>query len=185
MTVCISTSSPNVSVALIQSGSAVASASQPGLRNASWVALDLLRQLVAEAGATDAEIDLYAADTGPGSFIGVRIATTLAKTLAFARGKRCAAVSSFDLIAPDQTVAFPSKRGEWFVRVPGEAPFRTTSFPDGAIGYGPGMVEEIYPDAGKANALSLAPLDPVALMPYYGIEPSISVPKTPYRAAEA
>lgn len=185
MTVCISTSSPNVSVALIERGAVVASASQPGLRNASWVALDLYRQLLAKAGASEADIGLYVADTGPGSFIGVRIATTLAKTLAFAQGKPCAAVSSFDLIAPDRIVAFPSKRGEWFVRVPGEAPFRTASLPEEATGYGPGMAAETYPDAAKAAKLTLTPLEPVALMPFYGIEPSISVPKTPYRAAEA
>ena len=125
----------------------------------------------------------FAADTGPGSFIGARVAVTLAKTLAFAAGVECYGSSSFDLISESSTVAVPNRRGEWLLRVPGEDPVRTSELPAGAIGYGEGFDDPRFPHAAGFGALvaNLELLRPEQLLPTYVVEPSISTPRTPYR----
>lgn len=126
---------------------------------------------------------LYAADTGPGSFIGARVAVTLAKTMAYAEGVQVLGAPSFDLISPDQTSVVPSRKGEFFIRRPGEEPFRASELPsEPFVGYGAGIENPFYPSAaGFARLGDLKAMDPFDLMPTYLIEPSISTPKTPYR----
>jgi hypothetical protein len=145
----------------------------------------MLEQLL--AGAELADVTDWVADIGPGSFIGVRVAVMLAKTLAMANGGRVRGVTSFDLISPSEVVAFPSRRGEWFVRVPGEVPLRTSEMPSNAVGYGLEGVEPTFPDAVRALALldSTHPMRPEDLRPEPLMEPSISQPKVPYRRADA
>lgn len=129
-----------------------------------------------------AEVDLYVADCGPGSFIGVRVAVTLAKSLAWANGKQCAAVTSFDLIAPDQVVSFPSRRGEYFIRGLDGSISLSPEKPAEAVGFGPDFESPTYPDPARVAALwdRLTHVDPKLLVPNYVLEPSISTPKTPY-----
>jgi tRNA threonylcarbamoyladenosine biosynthesis protein TsaB len=137
-----------------------------------------LTQLLGEVGKDRAAITGLIADVGPGSFIGVRVATTLAKSMAFALEVPVYAVSSFDWIAHDQTVVFPSKRGEWFVRRVGEAPFRTEVLPTEPLtGFGPGIEPEQFPSASRLSKIELTASDPFSLVPSYFIEPSISTPK--------
>lgn len=128
-----------------------------------------------------ASVDLFVADIGPGSFIGVRVGVTLAKALAWCYGKPCAGVSAFDLIAPNALVAFPSKRGEYFVR-DGSRVSIATEPPVNAIGFGPHFETPTYPDPARAGLIwnDLRPVDPAHLIPDYVLEPSISTPKTPY-----
>ena len=130
-------------------------------------------------------VSLFAADVGPGSFIGTRVGIVLAKTLAYANGVQCLQMDSFDLIAPDRVVVFPSKRGEYFVRAVGFAPVRTEELPDGPfVGYGlPDGHMAIYPEACRFAAAfgRLQPVSPEVLNAIPLIEPSISVPKVPYR----
>jgi len=126
-------------------------------------------------------VDVYVADTGPGSFIGVRVAVTLAKSLAWASGRLCSGVSAFDLIAPDALVAFPSKRGEYFVRSATGVEL-SKQVPEGATGFGPDFETPAYPDLRNLRYLwdRIQPTEPALLLPEYIIEPSISTPKTPY-----
>lgn len=131
------------------------------------------------------DVRLFVADLGPGSFTGVRVGVTLAKSLAWANGALCGGANAFDLIAADQTVVFPSKRGEWFVRRVGQDALRQQSLPDEPfLGFGPGIEDQVFPDAKRFASL-LAGIEVVApevLTPAYLIDPSISVPKKPYRS---
>lgn len=56
-----------------------------------------------EIGLTPAECDFFCAVTGPGSFTGIRIGIATAKGLAAGAGKKCLAVTSFELIAYNVT----------------------------------------------------------------------------------
>jgi hypothetical protein len=132
-----------------------------------------------------ADVTQFAADVGPGSFIGTRVGIVLAKTLAYAQSAKCLAADSFDLVSTTATVVLPSKRGEYFVRRVDEVPFRTEELPDGDfVGYGlPSGWDANYPRASGFAGLwrNLVPLEPTSLSAIPLIEPSISTPKVPYR----
>lgn len=181
----ISTSSPLASVALIsRDGEVLASSEELSPMRASGTSLNLLRALLDSLHASVTDIELFAADLGPGSFTGVKVGVTLAKTLAYANGKKAAGASSFDLIDPAGIVALPSKKGEWFIRRPGEAPVRSAELPAGRYsGFGPGVENPVYPHAQRFARMvaSLTAVEPELLLPNYLIEPSISVPKKPFR----
>ena len=153
---------------------------------ASGASLNLLRALLSELNLELGAIELFAADLGPGSFTGVKVGVTLAKTLAFSCDRQAAGIQSFDLIDPSGVVVIPSKRGEFFVRWPRVGLERSTDLPGGAYsGYGPGVEPTTYPRAeGFARVLDrLRPMAAELLVPEYLIEPSISTPKKPFLKA--
>lgn len=185
MIVAFSTSSPWSSVALIEEDRVLWSDSALAENRASEKCLAMLDASVA-AGLNWRTATLFAADIGPGSFTGVRVGIMLAKTFAFTHGVSVAGADAFDLISPDRAVALPSKRGEFFVREPGQSPYRTTEANlNELVGYG-GDFQDAKPPlaAGFVSLIHrLKPVDPIVFLPEYLIEPSISVPKKPYRHA--
>jgi tRNA threonylcarbamoyladenosine biosynthesis protein TsaB len=187
--VAFSTSSPVASVALIDADGAILfQASEQAPTGASGACLALLERGLVESGRSLNEASLFAADLGPGSFTGVKVAVTLAKTFAFAHSRPTTGVSSFDLINPLGTAVLPSKRGEYFVRRLDADLTRQAGLPSGSYsGYGPEVTDPFYPSAANfALQLDrLAPIQPEALVPLYLIEPSISTPKKPYRESNA
>ncbi|MBI5308918.1 MAG: tRNA (adenosine(37)-N6)-threonylcarbamoyltransferase complex dimerization subunit type 1 TsaB [Planctomycetes bacterium] len=58
-----------------------------------------IKSLLHEAGWTPRDIDLIAVDVGPGSYTGLRVGTTCAKTLAYSLNKPVIDVPAFDAIA--------------------------------------------------------------------------------------
>ena len=151
---------------------------------ASGTSLTLLRALLESRHLTLADATLFLSDLGPGSFTGVKVGVTLAKTLAFAQTKPAGGAQSFELIDPDGLVVLPSKKGEWFVREPGQEPVRQPDLPAKDFkGYGTGIDDPTYPRAERfATLLSrIIPIEPERLVPEYLIEPSISKPKVPYK----
>ena len=184
MIVAFSTSSPLASVAIISSnGHVLASSEELAPMRASGACLSLLSALLSTLGLKLSDAELFASDLGPGSFTGVKVGVTLAKTLAFANGKQAAGAMSFDLIDPQGLVVLPSKKGEWFIRRPGEAAFRSADLPDEAFsGYGAGIEPFTYPRAECFAALHLERMAPELLAPSYLMEPSISIPKKPFSA---
>jgi hypothetical protein len=173
-------SSPVASVALFDaSGQLLFAASESAGYRAGEVLLNLLTRGFDSSGIRLGDLTGFAADLGPGSFTGSRVAIVLAKTLAYARGVDAAGATAFDIISPTQTVVFPSKRGEFFVREPGQVPFRTVELPGGSFtGFGFGG-DDHFPTAAGFGALiaSLEWQAPEQLIPNYLIEPSISVSK--------
>ena len=183
MIVAFSTSSPIASVALIElTGDVIASDSMMAPMRASGACLMLLERLLKQTGLNLKQAELFAADLGPGSFTGVKVAVTVAKAMAFAQGVPVAGMPSFDLIASDRTAVLPSKRREWFIRKLGSEPYRSATLPTGDfVGYGPGIDPASHPLAANFGLLfrDLKRIEPEALLPNYLIEPSISVPKKP------
>lgn len=143
---------------------------------ASGVCFELLK----EAGYDPKEGSLFLADIGPGSFTGTRVGVTMAKTLAFVAGAKCAGANAFDLISVEKTVVLPSKKGEWFIREVGHEPIRSDVLPGNEyLGFGNGIQDETFPSAARFASLieHLERIEPEAFVPTYLIEPSISVQK--------
>jgi tRNA threonylcarbamoyladenosine biosynthesis protein TsaB len=180
--VAFSTSSPLASVAVIsRQGVVLGSSEELAPMRASGACLSLLSALLFSLNLKLSDADIFVSDLGPGSFTGVKVGVTLAKTLAFANGKLAAGTSSFDLIDPSGIVVLPSKKGEWFIRRVGEEAFRSTSLPDDPFsGYGVGIEPMTYPRAERFAGMVLEAVAPENLVPSYLMEPSISVPKKAY-----
>lgn len=107
MLLAIETSSRVSSIALLQGDSLLGQRTfSHGLQNAARV-LPLIDELISEAGAKPRSISQIAVSIGPGSFTGLRIGVTLAKTLAFATSARLLAVPTLPVIAanaPDSSI---------------------------------------------------------------------------------
>lgn len=181
MIVAVSTSSHWASVALLdEDGSVRYAESEESARNASGAVCRLLQTGLTELNLSLREVSGFVADSGPGSFTGVKVGVTFTKTMAFALNSRIALVSSFDLIDPDQVVAIPHKRAEWHIRVPGCAPVLTKEpIEVGITGYGFGLEIEQFPEAKNTSRVlnTLFWMKPELAVPSYGAEPSISFPK--------
>ena len=67
--------------------------------NHSVELLERIQRLFAECGTTMQALDAIAVATGPGSFNGLRVALTTAKSLAFALQKPLVGISTLDVIA--------------------------------------------------------------------------------------
>lgn len=151
---------------------------------ASEVCLSMLAQAEEAGFGVWKAAELFAADIGPGSFTGVRVGVMLAKTFAYCFGAKVSGADAFDLISLTRDVALPSKRGEYFVRPAHGEPFRTSDADlPLLVGYGPDFADPKPPTAaGFASMVGrLVPQDPLLFAPEYLIEPSISIPKKPFR----
>lgn len=184
MIVVLSTSSPIASAALYsQDHTLVASEKIEAPLAASGACLSMLDKLFDRTNKSISEVELFVADVGPGSFTGVKVAVTLAKTLAFSLEKMAGGISSFDLISPSRIVAIPSRKGEWFVRRPESSVEQLNALPDvDFVGFGPGVIDQTFPDAANAGPLlsKVVAEAPESLLPNYIADPSISTPKKPY-----
>ncbi|MCC7103180.1 MAG: tRNA (adenosine(37)-N6)-threonylcarbamoyltransferase complex dimerization subunit type 1 TsaB [Fimbriimonadaceae bacterium] len=178
MIIAFSTSSPLASVAVMSEGTLLESWQGEGSRNASAKCLEQLIRWDVNLNAVTG----FIADVGPGSFTGVRVGVMLAKTLGWANECPVAGISSFDLISIREVVSLPGRRGEWLVREPGGPVSVASEFR--GLGYGTGTERRDYPNADAAvNLIPLMKWIPaIELLPEYHLAPSISTPKTPYRA---
>lgn len=182
--VVFSTSSPIASVALFQ-GDEILSKSEATDRNASGICLRLLDLLLAERNLNLKEVSVFGADVGPGSFTGVKVGVTLAKTFAFVQSVECAGFSSFDLISTSRDVAIPCRKDAYLYRsVQNNEPFEVSGDDPrmrDCLGYGKVFVSAEYPNAANARISEATLVSPEALVPNYVLAPSISVPKKPFR----
>ena len=93
------TSSASGSVALVRDGSLVAELTVGSVgTHAEWL-LSSIAGLLASAGAGMDTVDLFAVDTGPGAFTGLRVGAATVKGLAWALGKKVAGVSTLESLA--------------------------------------------------------------------------------------
>jgi tRNA threonylcarbamoyladenosine biosynthesis protein TsaB len=108
-------------------------ASEPGLirevflpedRRTAQCLAPLMQQLLVEADWPPASLELICVTHGPGSFTGLRIGVTTAKTLAYATGAKLVGVSTLSVLAQQARVAtgriwalLDAQRGEVFAQV--------------------------------------------------------------------
>jgi tRNA threonylcarbamoyladenosine biosynthesis protein TsaB len=95
----LDTSSAVLATAITRNGSVWDSSQSFTERNHSVRVVSDLRELMARAGLRREQIDFIAVGRGPGSYTGVRIAVTAAKTLAWAWQKPLVGVSSLEAMA--------------------------------------------------------------------------------------
>ncbi|MBR3504635.1 MAG: tRNA (adenosine(37)-N6)-threonylcarbamoyltransferase complex dimerization subunit type 1 TsaB [Clostridia bacterium] len=95
----VDTSGPYAGAALMEDGVVTHEiAACHGLTH-SQTSLPMIEQALAAAGLSPADVDLFAAVTGPGSFTGVRIGVCEAKGLAHACGKKIVGVDALEALA--------------------------------------------------------------------------------------
>ena len=87
------------SCALLQDGVVLDLLQQDSQMDHSRLMLPLCEQLLQKHGLTFADVDVYAAVVGPGSFTGVRIGVAALKGLVFSEEKNCVPVSTLESMA--------------------------------------------------------------------------------------
>lgn len=95
----IDTSNHPMSVALVEDDQLKATVTLNMVRNHSIYVLPAINDLFAKVGWQPADVDRVVVAQGPGSYTGVRIAVTTAKTLAMTLHKALVGVSSLKVIA--------------------------------------------------------------------------------------
>lgn len=100
---CIDTSTPVGSVALVDKGGLLASRTKKDQAAQAERLFSTIRELTAECGVSFAQLGGVAVAVGPGSFTGLRIGASTAKTLAWVTGKPLYAAGSLIALASGAT----------------------------------------------------------------------------------
>lgn len=96
---CFDTSGNTATCALCENGKIIASAGGNAKLRHSSVMLPLAEDILKNAGLKPADMDVFAAVVGPGSFTGIRVAVSAAKGFGWSLGKPCAGISSLEAAA--------------------------------------------------------------------------------------
>lgn len=120
----IDTSSASGSVAIVRGGAPIAGVTLTSLPGHSESLLFSISKLLADAGLTIDDIDLFAAGVGPGSFTGLRVGLSAMKGLHLASGRPLLGVSSLLALAMNSSslgspasfvcAAIDARRGDVF-----------------------------------------------------------------------
>lgn len=95
----IDAASTTMAVAVIDYHKILGSLVINGMKNHSVTLMPAIEQMMAQLNMAPSEIDRIAVSQGPGSYTGLRIGVTLAKTLAWTLNKELVGVSSLAVIA--------------------------------------------------------------------------------------
>ena len=120
----IETANAPLSVAIVKDGKVVAEVVQNIKLTHSAGAMPAVEAILAKAGLKPVDIDAIAVSDGPGSYTGVRIGATLAKTLAWTLKKPLVGVSSLKSLAANVSLynglicpLFDARRGNIYTAV--------------------------------------------------------------------
>lgn len=97
--ICLETTDRQGSIALYSAGKMVEERTLAGPQRTAQSFAPVMRQLVQGAGWSFDQIQRVAVAAGPGSFTGLRIGVTAAKTLAYLTGAELLGVNTLDTIA--------------------------------------------------------------------------------------
>ncbi|MHC5249754.1 tRNA (adenosine(37)-N6)-threonylcarbamoyltransferase complex dimerization subunit type 1 TsaB [Enterococcus sp. LJL90] len=99
ITLGIDTANQPLAVGLIQDGKILGETQTAVKKNHSLTLMPAIEELTAAVGLKPAEIDRIGVAQGPGSYTGLRIGVTIAKTLAYTLKKELVGISSLKIIA--------------------------------------------------------------------------------------
>jgi tRNA threonylcarbamoyladenosine biosynthesis protein TsaB len=108
----IDTSCASAGAALVKDGELVGRVAVADRRTHSVKLLPEIQALLAQNNIDPSELDLICVNTGPGSFTGVRIGASTAKTMAFALGIPVAGVNTLDSLVFDGAADTRPEGGE-------------------------------------------------------------------------
>jgi len=95
----IDTANTPLSVAIVRDGEVLVEENTSLAINHSLRAMPAIEEIFKKVGITPSEIDAIAVSEGPGSYTGIRIGVTIAKTLAWTLKKPLVGISSLKAIA--------------------------------------------------------------------------------------
>lgn len=95
----IETANAPLSIAVVKNGKLLAEITQNIKLTHSVGAMPTIEELLNKVGLTPSDLDAIAVSEGPGSYTGVRIGVTIAKTLAWTLKKPLVGVSSLQVMA--------------------------------------------------------------------------------------
>ena len=99
ITLALESAAAVASAALVEDGRTLAELTLDSGNTHSETLLPMADMLFRLTDRTLADVNLFAADVGPGSFTGIRIGAATVKGLAFGSGKCCLGVSSLEALA--------------------------------------------------------------------------------------
>lgn len=183
MILIVSTSASVSSIAWVNNGRLAYQASREAARSSSQAIVEM----VVESGIALSEAKGFVADLGPGSLTGVKVGVTLVKTWGFALGVKVSGISAFDLVSTNEPVVISARRGEYFVRLPGQSPRVLSSDDLSQAGLEFDVNNKPIPLASRGidltNALSW--VEPELLVPLYLSAPLVSTAKKPLSLLES
>jgi tRNA threonylcarbamoyl adenosine modification protein YeaZ len=103
------TATPAVSVALHDGDRVVAQAFAVDARRHSELLMPMITEVMADAGATRADLDAVAVGVGPGPYTGLRVGVVTARVLGSVLGLPVHGVCSLDVIAASAAAARPGQ----------------------------------------------------------------------------
>lgn len=106
----LETSSQAGSVALVDRDSVLSVRRLPANRRSAQTLAPAMAEVLAEARRKPQDVRLVAVTIGPGSFTGLRVGVTTAKTFAYAVGAEVLGVDTLEVIAGQSDAASPRKR---------------------------------------------------------------------------
>lgn len=177
----LSSSSPRIAVALVDFAGEEPLWERFGEANhqASAVLAQLTQDAFAETAQWGKAIAGVLVDIGPGSHTGTRVGVAFAKGIAFGQGWPVGLIEAFDLISARHIVLISSRKGEFVVRVPGEAALVQSSRPSEAVGWDREANRPQYPTFADFRIWMdhVKVVDPSGAIPAYYGEPIVSIPK--------
>lgn len=99
MLLALDSSGPSAGLALLRDGQLVYEATVTNKLTHSVNLMPMVEEGLVRSGMTPADIDVFAAVVGPGSFTGVRIAVAAVQGMAQAQNKQCIAVDALEALA--------------------------------------------------------------------------------------
>lgn len=100
----IETSNTTLSVALVEGSQILATHDEQARNSHSERLMPVIEEIFQKSGKEIQELDLIAVAQGPGSYTGIRIGVTVAKTLAWTLEKTLVGISSLEVLARNLTV---------------------------------------------------------------------------------
>lgn len=95
----IDTSNQTLAIGLMEDGQVVGQLQTTGVKNHSTTLMPAIQQLVAQVNWQPADLQRIVVAQGPGSYTGLRIGVTTAKTLAYTLGIDLVGISSLQTVA--------------------------------------------------------------------------------------